>query len=53
MTYDEETEIYLQCAERLRARGFHVLATIIEGIAEDSQWKAEEEEPDDWKEVEA
>ena len=37
MTYEQETEILLKAAERLRALGFHSLAEIIEGIANDEQ----------------
>ena len=51
MTYDEETEIYKQCAERLRARGFHILAKLVEEIANMDEQDAKDE-TDRWKEIE-
>lgn len=51
MTYEEETEVYIKCAERLRAKGFHILAGVIEEIARMTEEELEEKSEEKWKEV--
>jgi hypothetical protein len=39
MTYEEETEVLLKAAERLRKLGFEMLAKTIEAIANEKEKK--------------
>lgn len=51
MTYEEETQIYLECAKRLREKGFHILASMVEEIARMTEEEVNEKSQEKWKEV--